>query len=110
MNIYENIIPINKQEAELAFSSTDVEKICNAMVSIAFFEQDWKWAQDKFLSFLENSNSVVSGLAATCLGHLARIHRNLEKVKVVEALRTQLKNPDIAGRIHDALADIQQFA
>jgi hypothetical protein len=106
---YQNISPINREEAEKIFNSKDAEKICDAMVSVAFFEPNWKWAQDKFLSFLSNNDPLISGLAATCLGHLARIHRQIEKNKVVEALKDRLKDKRIAGRIEDALSDINIF-
>ncbi|HTE12002.1 MAG TPA: hypothetical protein VK645_13555 [Chitinophagaceae bacterium] len=109
MNIYENIQPVNKNAAEVIFSSGDTNDICHAMVSLAFHEQDWKWAQDKFLILLFNENSDISGLAAVCLGHLARIHRQLEKDKVVAALNTRLDDEKIAGQIRDALDDINIF-
>lgn len=110
MNKYEKIDPINKQEADEIFSSDDFDKICYALVAIAFHEPDWKWAQDKCLFFFQSTNSDLSGLSATCLGHIARIQKRLEKEKVIKVLNSRLNNIEIAGRIHDALDDIKQFA
>ena len=104
-----NIFPIDKDSAEKIFLSNNAEKICHAMVAIALHEQDWKWVQDKCLYFLTNDNPEISGLAATCLGHIARIHRQIEKDKVIPLLRSRLNNPDIAGQIEDALSDIAMF-
>lgn len=109
MNIYNNIFPIDKDVAERIFSTNDVEKISHAMVAIAFYEKDWKWAQNRCLDFLMNENPIISGLAATCLGHIARIHRQLEKDKVMLILRSRLKDTNISGRIEDALNDIEIF-
>jgi len=109
MNTYQNIFPIDKASAENIFSSNDVEKICYAMVAIAFHEQDWKWVQDKCLHFLTSANPQISGLAATCLGHIARIHGQIEKGKVIPLLQSRLSNTNIAGRIEDALSDIEMF-
>jgi hypothetical protein len=78
------------------------------MVSVAFFEQDWKWAQEKFLAFLDNKDPRISGLAATCLGHIARIQRKIDKT-VIEELKKHLSNKQISGRVEDALSDIQMF-
>jgi len=110
MREYKDIHPVDKYYAEQVFASSDVEKICDAMVAVAFYEQDWKWAQDKFLGFFKDENSDISGLAATCLGHIARVHHNLEKEKVITVLRSRLGDAKIAGRIEDALDDIEQFA
>lgn len=48
-NKYRNSKPIQKEVANSLFKSNDHEDITNAMVSVAFYETDWKWAQDKFL-------------------------------------------------------------
>ena len=106
---YQNIFPIDKASAEKIFSSNDADKICYTMVAVAFHEQDWKWAQDKFLYFLTNDNPEISGLAATCLGHVARIHRQIEKERVIPLLRSRLNDAKIGGLIEDALSDIEMF-
>ena len=106
---YKNIEPIDKQTAEDAFESQKTEAICYALVAVAFYEQDWKWVQDKCLYFLQSNNPTVSGLAATCLGHVARIHRQLERRKVIDALRSLPEDSQIAGRVEDALDDIKMW-
>lgn len=107
---FQQISPISKAEAIAAFESGNSNQICNALVSIACCESDWRWAQEKCLHFLENEDPEISGLAATCLGHIARVQKTLDKERVVAALRKQLKNPDIAGQVEDALEDIGLFA
>lgn len=107
---FQQVSPISKSEAIAALESGDSSQICNALVSIACCENDWRWAQDKCLAFLVSSSPEISGLAATCLGHIARVHKTLDKEHVVAALRKQLKNPDIAGQVEDALEDIGLFA
>lgn len=49
------------------------------------------------------------GLAATCLGHIARVHGRLDEDKVVVALRERLSDKEIVGRVVDALEDIEMF-
>ncbi|MFY1942916.1 HEAT repeat domain-containing protein [Achromobacter xylosoxidans] len=87
----------------------DVNVICEALVSIAFGSPDWRWAQDTCLSFLRNENPALRRLAATCLGHIARIHGQLDKEAVVPALRECLQDPEIVGKVEDALDDIRLF-
>jgi hypothetical protein len=110
MDRYYNVFPIDKDAAERIFSSGDVEKTCHALVAVALHENDWKWVQDKCLYFLMNDNPEISGLAATCLGHIARIHRQIEKDKVIPLLKSRLNDTRITGRIEDALDDIDMFA
>ncbi|WP_127166757.1 hypothetical protein [Xanthomonas euvesicatoria] len=87
----------------------DPAVICKELVSAAFNDQDWKWVQEKCLIFLNDKNSDIRGVAATCLGHIARIHRKIEKDKVIGALRSRLHDPVISGRVEDALNDIEMF-
>lgn len=100
---------LSRQAAENVFASKDVANICHALVSIALNEPDWRWAQNKCLDFLSNDSPDVRGLAATCLGHIARVHRQLDKEKVLVALREHLHDNAISGRIEDALDDIDMF-
>lgn len=92
-----------------AFSSEQTGEICHALVAMAFHDPDWKWSQDQCLHFLSNSEPEIRGLAATCLGHLARIHRCLDQERVEQALKAHLTDALIAGQVQDALDDIRQF-
>lgn len=106
---YQDFQPISKQDIEKAFASSDVKRICKALLSVALNDPDWKWAQNQCLDFLGNESSDVRGLAATCLGHIARIHGQLDKDKVIIALREHLDDNIISGKIEDALDDIDIF-
>ena len=71
--------------------------ICFALLSMAFYEADWKWAQGQCLHFLEHSDVNVRAMAVTSLGHIARIHRNLEREIVEKALSKHLNDEKISG-------------
>lgn len=109
MNIYHDVQPITKDAAQKMFLSNKVENICNALVSIAFYDPDWKWVQDKCLHFFLSNDPNISGLAATCLGHIARIHHKLDKEKVINLLNSRRNDAEIGGQIEDALDDIDSF-
>lgn len=108
---YNNPVRLAKDEALKILSTHTSEKICEALLSITLYDVDWKLGQAQCLHFLNHENSDVSGLAATCLGHLARIHQNIDKdvVVLVLALKEQLKNLAISDRVQDALDDIEMF-
>jgi hypothetical protein len=101
---------ISRDEARLAFSSGNAEEICIALVAVTFHDPDLHWVQELCLNFLSHGDSRISGLAATCLGHLARIHRNIDREKVLSALHHHLSNEEIAGRVEDAIDDIEMFS
>ena len=105
--IYQHPRAISKKEAEELFNHSESEIICDTLVSIAFYESDWKWVQDKCLFYLNNDDSTIRGLAATCLGHVARIHGKLEKDNVILALTKHINEEYVGGRVIDALEDIR---
>jgi hypothetical protein len=106
---YEEPQPISREEAELALGSGNASRICSALVSIALHEPDWAWAQDRCLQFMGSPDPEVRGLAVTCIGHIARIHRMLDLPVVEAALKAGLSDPDIQGRVEDAIDDIETF-
>ncbi len=107
---YEAPQPINRSEAERIFAGNDEAAICNALVGVAFYDPDWKWVQTLCLKFLEtpDTSKGVRSLAATCLGHVARIHRIIDLDIVVPLLESLLDDPEM-GTAGDALDDIRVF-
>jgi len=109
MRKFDEVKPLERMAAEAALASDETEQICQALVSIAFYEQDWQWVQEKCLVLLSSKASAIRGLAATCLGHIARMHGQWDKERVMGALRERMRDPAIAGSIEDALDDIAMF-
>ncbi|WP_392551273.1 hypothetical protein RHO14_07200 [Orbus wheelerorum] len=107
---FNNPEPKTKEELELNFASNDVDLIAESLVSLSLYEKDWYWAQNICLYFLDSDNPIISGLAATSLGHIARIHHNLDKQKVLLALEQKVNDPAIRGRVQDALDDIEIYS
>ena len=106
---YQTHNQITRQAAEESFSTRDVKKICETLVAISLHEPDWKWAQDKCLHYLNDENPDIQGISATCLGHIARIHGELEREKVLTALHAHLGKDITDGQIQDAIDDITMF-
>lgn len=79
------------------------------MVRITYNEPDWRWAQDCCVRFAEHSDSGVRGVAANCIGDLARIHKCLDLDKIFPVLKRLLSDKDVVGRVEDALDDISIF-
>ena len=108
-NIYQEVLPISRKDAETIFSSGSSENIADALVSLAYYDSDWSWVQEICIRYLIGDNKNLQAVAATCLGHLARIHRKLDLEKVIPLLKKLQDNPKIGGIVEDALGDIDWY-
>lgn len=100
----------SKKELEHELNSGDEKKITDCLLYITFNIDDFEWVQDILLQNIDHPNNDVSGLAITCLGHLARIHSKIDKEKVIPRLKLKAKNKKLSGRVEDALDDINMFS
>jgi hypothetical protein len=105
--IYHAPHPISREEAEAAFASCDSKEIAFALVNVAFHDPDWHWVQDKCLGFAHSDIAAVRQIALTCLGHVARIHRQLDLERVLPILDELSRDPEV--QVDDTLDDIQIF-
>ena len=98
---------LKRQEAENIFASGDANEIASALIDIALHDRDWCWVQNKCLGFARDGNPVVRQAAVTCLGHVARIHRELDLETVLAVLNELSGDPAVTTE--DALDDIRIF-
>lgn len=95
---------------EILLCDEDISFCCRLLLKITFDCDDWKWIQDVCIDIINsNREKNICGLAVTCIGHLARIHRKIEKERIFELFEQQKDNPYISGRIEDAIDDINMF-
>lgn len=108
---YERLEPIDKGRAKKLLASDDRDVICRTLISVAMFEDDRAWAQAQCLKFARHEDSFVRGVAATGLGHIARVHRAIDEDDVVPIVRELLHDSDPAtrGKAEDALSDFSTF-
>lgn len=106
MHIYHDVNPIEREEAIRALADPDPNIVCHALVRLVFHDPDWRWAQDQCLVLLDHKEREVRQLAVTCLGHIARIHGKIDVERVVTGLRRVGSDPQMRGRIDDALDDM----
>jgi len=106
---YEEIKPISRIEAEAIFDSSNDYKISKALVRLAYYDEDWRWVQSKCLEYLENSGKEIQSTAVLCLGHLARIHHQLDLETVLPVLMELRNDSSLIGKIEDTLDDIRIY-
>ncbi|NUQ73531.1 MAG: hypothetical protein HUU21_08250 [Polyangiaceae bacterium] len=106
---YEELDAISRPEAVIELNSRDRERVCRALVRVTLFDVDRAWIEDWLEKFLQSEDVWIRGVAATCVGHVARIHRALDLVRLAPLLRRLLDNPATAGKAQDAFDDIEVY-
>lgn len=106
---YEEPTPTTKSEAKRILASSDLDRVREVLVYVALNEPDWRWVQEWCLRLLAHDDWSVRALAATCVGHVARIHRQLDLDRCLPALRALLDVPETCGYAESALEDVEMF-
>jgi len=109
--IYEEPQPMTREEAYSALATNEPELICSALVAVALHDPDWRWVQDKCLEFARHPEAAVRQIAATCIGHVARIHQKLDFEAVTPILHQLLTDTEmyVSGCAEDAIDDTKTF-
>jgi hypothetical protein len=109
--IYEEPLPVSREQVDRALSSGTSEEIERTLVAIAFHEADFDFALATILTSAVSADPAIRGTAILCLGHLARIHGRLPADRVVDVVRTGLvdSNEYVRGQAETAADDIEQF-
>lgn len=103
--------PLTAAEIAQSFQSGNTAAISQTLVALALYDSDWKKVETYCLEFLEHPDAGVRRVAATCIGHLARIHHRLNLHLVLPALyRHQVDQGEyVAGNVDNALSSIERF-
>lgn len=106
---YEEPRPITRAQWEQVLVDGTEADLCDALVGLTFHEPGLEYVRDACLHLLHAESWQVRAVAATCLGHLARVHGRLDSSEVLPALRTLLDDPRTRGAAENAIDDIEFF-
>jgi len=106
---YEEPVPATPADVVAALERGDPQAAARALVGAAFHHPDRQAVQDLCLRLLGGEDRPLAAVAATCLGHLARIHGQLDAEAVRAALDRQRGDPLVGPRAEDALGDIDTY-
>jgi len=108
---YQNPVPTTKSEIGRVVSSGDESAIAEICVNIAYFEDDWEWALGWLRDMAIDHNRSVSlrCVAATCIGHLARINKATDAEMAKNILLVLSADNSIKAAVSDALDDLHIF-
>lgn len=101
--------PLDRATAERLLASAAPDVVAEALVSIAFHENDWRWVTVRCAEAASHPSLHVRAVISTCFGHLARIHRVIDW-EIVESVPARLSaGHRLAGRIEDARDHFEVF-
>lgn len=106
---YEELPEASRQELADALERGDDQATRLALLCVVQSDPDWRWCQSTCLELLLHDAWEVRAAAATSLGHVARLHGQLDLEIVLPALREALKDEKIAGYARDAMDDLEVF-
>lgn len=106
---YENLTPIGRADAATELASGERERIALTLIRLALYDPDRVYVENLLLYWLTKvDDSFLRGVAATGLGHVARIHKTLSG-DIVTALHALRFDSSIGGKVEDALEDLDAF-
>jgi hypothetical protein len=100
---------LSRDVAIAKLAGTDRRARIDGLLSLALYDPDWKWVQHRSLELLHDPDVDVVATAVLALGHLGRLHGQLELDRVLRELETVKANEALAGRVADVLNDIDIF-
>ena len=89
-----------------------VKHIYNNLLCMVKYCNDWKFVQNECLNNIDKNDYLdleIIRLSIICLGHIARIHKCIDREYVFPLLNEKIKDKELFGFIDDALGDIEQF-
>ena len=108
---YEDIPILTKEEILEALHRADLEELKTVALSASLGIDDWQWAQAVCLQLATHPEPGVRANAILGFGHLARLHRRLDRDRVEPALREALndRDADVRGHAESAAEDVATF-
>ena len=107
--IYENPRSIAKEAAEAILLKGNSSEMCSALMSIALYEKDLSQAQDLVFPNFLSTNKDIAQAAITSVGHLARLHGQIDLDRLNFLLERMIYKAELSGNIEDMFNDIEVF-
>ena len=103
---YEEVREWTRDAVEGALCDDDPNALLRAVIAVSIHDADWRYAQDLCVRLSTHHHSNVRGNAVLGFGHIARVHRQLERTVVQPIIEAALRDADdyVSGQA-DAAAD-----
>jgi hypothetical protein len=109
MRIYRQPTPLGRDDLERARADRDVQIICEAAIALALADPDRQWMERQLVELMRDADGSVRSIAALAVGHLARVHGQIDLELVMPVLQDLLEDSEAGGNAANALDDISMF-
>ena len=108
---YEELPEWSRDAVAQALRDDEPDRLLRAVVAVAVYDADWRYAQDLCIRLSAHRDFNVRGNAVLGFGHIARVHRHLDRDLVQPIIQAALcdSNGYIRGHGTDAADDTSQF-
>ncbi len=108
---YEDIEEWSRDAVQRALAADVPEALSRAVLAVTLHDGDWRYGQDLCVRLANHCNYLVRGNAVLGLGHLAHVHRELEKSVAYPVIAAALRdeNAYVRGQAECAKDDTAQF-
>jgi hypothetical protein len=106
---FEEAQPISREEAAQNLVGPDRDLISSTLVRLALHDKERPWLESLMVQFMRHEDPWIRGVAAMCVGHIARIHGQIDQTAILPLLQSLLNDPATAGKARDALDDIEIY-
>ncbi|HLJ88956.1 MAG TPA: hypothetical protein VKZ53_19205 [Candidatus Angelobacter sp.] len=108
-----NYAPVRRRtrgQITQALSTDSPEAIHDALISAAYWDEDWRWAQHLLVRFAEYDNEKVLWAVALGLGYIAVFHGEIDE-EIVCPILAHIKGtrPALASVVQETEEEIEHF-
>lgn len=107
--IYRWSAPLGRDDLERARADRDVPTIREATIALALTVPDRQWMERQLVELMRDADGSVRSIAALAVGHLARVHGQIDLELLMPVLQDLLEDSEAGGNAADALDDIVTF-
>ena len=83
--------------------------IREATIALALTEPDRQWMERQLVELMRDADGSVRSIAALAVGHLARVHGQIDLEEVMPVLQDLLEDSEAGGNAANAQDDISMF-
>jgi len=92
-----------------SLSNGGSQEIRDALISAAYWDEDWRWAQQQLIKFAEYDDDLVLWAVVAGLGFIAAFHGEIDESTALPALNRIRQRTALAHDVEETLAEIDHF-
>jgi hypothetical protein len=92
-----------------SLASGKSSEISDALISAAYWDEDWRWAQEQLLTFSTSEDENVLWSVALGIGFVAVFHGEIDDALVTPVLARIKRWPGLSSVVEDTQEDIEHF-